>query len=204
VALNVALAMEERYRNILIVAFEAPSTLQNIKTTAVDAWQGNCTFGDGAAAVWVSNSDHPQGLGLAIEKLRNWQHSETGLDLIHSRYDDYYGFAMRDEKTFDEDVKQFVTGALSETENEWRDEPRWAIHPAGIVLLTRISRKLGIPRDALQASVDNYRANSNMSSVSILHILKAVAEETPPGAAVNLLTMGAGFNVIYGKVRRST
>jgi hypothetical protein len=41
-----------------------------------------------------------------------------------------------------------------------------------------------------------------MSSAGIVHILKSVAADTPTGAAINLLTMGAGFNVIYGRVRK--
>ena len=42
-----------------------------------------------------------------------------------------------------------------------------------------------------------------MSSASIVHVLKEIAAETPAGSAINLLTMGAGFNVIYGRVRRA-
>ena len=95
-----------------------------------------------------------------------------------------------------------VVEALAATEADWKEEPRWAIHPAGITLLVRISRKLGIPGAAIQPSIDHYREHSNMSSASIVHILNEVAAETPVGAAINLLTMGAGFNVLYGRVRR--
>ena len=63
-------------------------------------------------------------------------------------------------------------------------------------------RKLGIPGDAIQPSISHYREHSNMSSASIVHILDDVAAGTPVGSAINLLTMGAGFNVIYGRVRR--
>jgi alkylresorcinol/alkylpyrone synthase len=93
--------------------------------------------------------------------------------------------------------------ALMEHEAEWREAPRWAVHPAGIALLVRISRKLEIPQEAFQPSIKHYRSFSNMSSASIVHILDDVANDTPIGESINLLTMGAGFNVIYGRVRRA-
>jgi predicted naringenin-chalcone synthase len=56
--------------------------------------------------------------------------------------------------------------------------------------------------DAIRPSMAHYRAHSNMSSVSILHLLGEVARQTPAGSAINLLTMGAGFEVLHGRVRR--
>ncbi len=66
----------------------------------------------------------------------------------------------------------------------------------------RLARKLGIPSEAIQPSVAHYREHSNMSSVSVLYLLEELARQTPVGSAINLLTMGAGFNVVYGRVRR--
>lgn len=201
-ALNLARTLDPSLRNILIVAVELSSSLANLSTSSHAAWQANCTFGDGAAAMWVSSESACGSMALALEDIRYRQWSGTGLDLIRLGYQDYYTFQLRDVKTFDQDVRQFVVETLEESEAGWKDEPRWAIHPAGIVLLVRISRKLGIPSEAIQPSVAHYRENSNMSSVSILHILRVVAEGTPLDSSVNLLTMGAGFNVIYGRVRR--
>jgi predicted naringenin-chalcone synthase len=202
-ALHLARTLDPSVRHVLIVALEVPSTLANFTSTSHDAWQGNCTFGDGGAAMWVSSDPDCGSMALALEDIRYRQWSGTGLDLIRWGYHDYYSFHLRNAKTFDQDVRQFVVDALQESEAGWKDEPRWAIHPAGIVLLVRISRKLGIPSEAIQPSVAHYRENSNMSSASILHILREVAGGTPVGSSVNLLTMGAGFNVIYGRVRRA-
>jgi predicted naringenin-chalcone synthase len=200
--LNVARSLDRSFKNLLLLAVEVPSTLADTTGTAFDLWQGNCTFGDGAAALWVSSDPEQGSARLALDQLRYWQRSDEGLDLIRWGYRSYYTFALADEKTFERDVRQFVVDALNETEAGWKEQPRWAIHPAGIALLVRISRKLGIPPEAIQPSVAQYRQHSNMSSVSILHILKDVAAGTPAGSCINLLSMGAGFNVIYGRVRR--
>ncbi len=200
-AINLADNLDESHTNVLVVSVEVPSTLAEFNTVDLDVWQGNCTFGDGAAAAWVSRS--PQGdAPLAIEQIHYRQRSDTGLDLIRWGYREYYHFRLADESTFERDVKQIVSESLRDTEAGWKDEPRWAIHPAGILLLMRLSRGLGIPREAIQASAAHFREHSNMSSASILHILAGLTPETPIGGAVNLLSMGAGFNVLYGRVRR--
>ena len=201
-ALNLANSLDQNIRHILVAAVELPTTLINLHTTDLDIWQGNCTFGDGAAAAWVSSDVECGRSALALEEFRYRQFADTGLDLIRWGYDEYYGFRLRDHSTFESDVKQTVGEALRETQEGWKDEPRWAIHPAGIALLMRLSRELKMPKDAIQPSVAHYRENSNMSSVSILYVMKQLAAATEIGSAVNLLTMGAGFNVIYGRVRR--
>ncbi len=201
-ALNLAKSLDDSFKNILIVAVELPSTLLDMTSARMDIWQGNCTFGDGAAAMMISNNRAQGRMALALEDLRYQQQAEAGLDLIRWDYRRYYTFALADEKTFNNDVRNFVMNALHETEADWKDEPRWAIHPAGISLLVRLGRKLGIPNEALQPSLEHYRCYSNMSSASLIHILKETAKAAPQGAAINLLTMGAGFNVIYGRVRK--
>jgi len=199
-ALNLARSLDPAFRNVLIVSVEAPSTLLDITGTTLDLWQGNCTFGDGAAALWVSTE--PREGALAVEEIRYRQRADTGLDLIRWSYGDYYNFALADHKTFDQDVREIVSETLAEAEAGWKEEPLWAIHPAGIILLMKIARKLGIPTQAIHPSTNHYRRYSNMSSASILYILKELAESAAPGAAINLVTMGAGFNVLYGRVRR--
>ena len=42
-------------RNVLIMVMEPMSSLIDPKSTARSNWQGICTFGDGAAGMWVSD-----------------------------------------------------------------------------------------------------------------------------------------------------
>jgi alkylresorcinol/alkylpyrone synthase len=201
-ALNLVNNLDESLKNVLIVAVEVPSTLVDIDSTALDLWQGNCTFGDGASAMWVTTDPEAGPTALAIEDTSYRQRAETGLNLISWGYRGYYTFALEDLTTFDRDVRTHVVESLEEKEAAWKDTARWAVHPAGIALLVRISRKLGIAQDAIQPSIQHYRDHSNMSSASIVQILAEVAGDAPVGEAVNLLTMGAGFNVIYGRIRK--
>jgi alkylresorcinol/alkylpyrone synthase len=201
-ALKLARSLDSAFRNVLLVAVELPSTLVDLTGTAFDLWQGNCTFGDGAAALWLSTDPEMGRMALALEEIRTRHFFQEGLELIRWGYRDYYGFRLADHENFDNEVRGFVTEALALTEADWKAEPRWAIHPAGVALLLRLARRLGIPPAAIQPSVAHYREHSNMSSVSVLYILEELAGQTPIGSAINLLTMGAGFDVIYGRVRR--
>jgi predicted naringenin-chalcone synthase len=201
-ALKLACSLDRGVRNLLLVAVELPTTLVDTTGTGFDLWQGNCTFGDGAAALWISCDVEPGPMALALEEIGSRHFAGTGLALIRWGYRDYYVFELADHETFDNDVPGFVAEALGGKGADWTAEPHWAIHPAGIALLLRLSRKLGIPRDAIRPAIAHYRAHSNMSSVSLLQLLGEVAGQTPAGSAINLLTMGAGFDVVYGRVRR--
>jgi alkylresorcinol/alkylpyrone synthase len=201
-ALKLARSLDASFRNVLLVAVELPSTLVDLTGSSFALWQGNCTFGDGAAALWLSTDPDQGRLALALEEIKTRHFFLQGLDLIRWGHRNYYTFQLADHEKFDNEVRGFVTEALALAEADWKAEPRWAIHPAGVALLMRLARKLGIPLTAIEPSVAHYRTFSNMSSVSVLFLLDELAGQTPAGSAINLLTMGAGFDVIYGSVRR--
>jgi predicted naringenin-chalcone synthase len=201
-ALNLARSLDDSFRNILIVSVEVPSSMMDITSIRPDVWLASSTFGDGAAAMWISSRRDAGTTALALEQMHYWHCADVGLDLIRWNYHNYYAFAMQDEKSFNIQVRNHVCQALAACSGNWNGERTWAIHPAGISQLMRISRGLGITSEALAASVDHYRRFSNMSSASVLHILKEVAAEAPVGSPIHLLTMGAGFNVIYGRLRK--
>lgn len=199
--LKLADSMDASFNNMLIVSIELPSMLINLNSTATDVWQGNCTFGDGAAAVWLSSSPEQGDTALRLDDIRHArQTDDTGLKLIRWTYDDFYTFRMADEKIFNEPVRHLITEVLNATPKDALAEPFWAIHPAGIALMMRAAREMGFSPDILSPTLQHYEACSNMSSASILHILKDINETVPQGARINLLTLGAGFNVMYGRV----
>ena len=168
-ALHLADRLEASFKNILVVSVELPTTLIRLNTADVDVWQGNCTFGDGAAALWISDDVAQGDMALALEQIRYVQQARAGLDLIRWGYGGYYTFRLADAKTFNHDVRAFVTDALSAVDAMWLAEQWWAIHPAGIALLMRLGRELGLTRKAIKPSVTHYDQFSNMSSASILN-----------------------------------
>ncbi|MBV9674545.1 MAG: hypothetical protein JO076_17200 [Verrucomicrobia bacterium] len=182
-------------QNILVIAIEAASTLADPKSESRSNWQGVCTFGDGAAAVWIS--DQADEGSVSLQKLVSWMGEER--DLI--RWDwgnDYYRFAIDDLSQFETKVRHEISDAMKELPAGEYGKASWAIHPAGIMLLLSLAKHLGLQRSALDPSIRHFRACSNMSSVSILHILKEVISKAVAGQQIRWLTMGAGFQVASG------
>ena len=183
------------FRNVLIVVMEPTSTLLDPKSTNRSNWQGICTFSDGCAGVWIS--DEPGEGSVELGKLKSWR--GDAIDLI--RWDwgsDYYRFGIAELEQFESRVRGQVLEAMSALQLEKEPEASWAIHPAGIMLLLSLAKKLGLARVALEPSLSHFKACSNMSSASILHILKNIIGCARPGQPIRWLSMGAGFHVASG------
>jgi alkylresorcinol/alkylpyrone synthase len=75
------------------------------------------------------------------------------------------------------------------------DVSRWVCHPGGPKVLDSIGNALGLPDEALAHSRNSMRDNGNVSSVSVLDVLRrAIAEPPAAGAFGVLLAMGPGFS----------
>jgi len=198
-ALQLASTLDSRHRDVLIVVVEPSSTLADPLSLDRPNWQGICTFGDGAAGIWLSTD--PTG---ALAELGPINSSHRGdADLIHWDYSSsYYRFSVSDFEGFDRKVRIGILGALSEI--DWVDtkDSLWAVHPAGMMLLLSVAKRIGLDRSRLEPSIRHFRTFSNMSSASILHILRDLLEQAQPGQPVRWLSMGAGFHVIYGNCTR--
>lgn len=200
-ALKLADSMCETFDNMLVISIELTSTLVNLTSMDADVWQGNCTFGDGAAAVWLSSSPERGAMALRLDEIYSArQTDEMGQKLIHWTYDAFYTFRMAEDKTFNQHARRIVSEAMARAPSDWLTAPFWAVHPAGIALLMRIVKEQNLSPDILTPAIKHYGTCSIMSSASILFILKDIAETAPGDTPINLLTMGAGFNVMYGQV----
>jgi len=194
-AIQLVNSLGPEFRNVLILAMEPTSTLIDPKSTVRANWQGICTFGDGAAGVWIS--DEPGENSIELGKLASWRGDAA--DLI--RWDwgrDYYRFGIAELEQFEVQVRSQVLEAMTNLSIERCPDAAWAIHPAGIMLLLSLAKKLGLSRAALEPSLNHFRSFSNMSSVSILHILENLIRCAKAGQSIRWLSMGAGFHVACG------
>jgi alkylresorcinol/alkylpyrone synthase len=194
-ALQVASTLDSRHRNILIAVVEPTSTLADPLSMDRPNWQGISTFGDGAAGIWLSTD--PAGALAELGSINSSHRVDA--DLIHWDYSsNYYRFSVSDFEGFDRKVRAGILGALSEI--DWIDtkDSLWAVHPAGMMLLLSVAKRIGLDRSRLEPSIRHFRTFSNMSSASILHILRDLLDQAQPGQPIRWLSMGAGFHVIYG------
>ncbi|MBZ4020252.1 hypothetical protein CCS38_31880 [Streptomyces purpurogeneiscleroticus] len=70
----------------------------------------------------------------------------------------------------------------------------WICHPGGPKVIQAVERAFGLPPDALAHTRDSLAGLGNLSSASVLDVLRRTMAAPPPAGSWGLLTaMGPGF-----------
>jgi alkylresorcinol/alkylpyrone synthase len=155
-------------------------------------------FGDGAAAVIAKggNRGGDQGRGPRLlatrsrlypdtDEVMGWKIGTDGFRIVLSAE-----VATITEKYLGEDVGQF----LSDHGLKTQDISRWVCHPGGPKVIESVEEVLDLPGDALDRTRNSLRINGNLSSVSVLDVLRANLADPPPAGSLGLMiAMGPGF-----------
>lgn len=161
---------------VVIVCTEI-CTIHFQKDFTLDNAASSLLFGDGSAALLLSNSiSSPNALKLksfyaeVSYKGKNdmsWQISNTGFLMKLSAYI---------PQLIQEDIGALVQNALDEGELEQNDITHWCIHPGGRKILEVIQSKLSLSAKDLSCSKSVLSKYGNMSSPTILFVLKEIME----------------------------
>ncbi|MCV7123432.1 type III polyketide synthase [Mycobacterium lacus] len=153
-------------------------------------------FGDGAAALIVTGADRaaagPKLLATRsriypdTEEVLGWKVGSYGFRIILS-----VEVTTVVEKYLGDDVRRFLGDhGLSTT-----DVSTWVLHAAGPKVIDAVEDALELPADALERTRDSLRDNGNLSSVSVLDVLRpTMADPPPPGSIGLMIAMGPGFS----------
>ena len=146
-------------------------------------------FADGCAAAIVSAD--PDGLALQSfraevipdsDELMSWHIRDMGFDMMLSG-----------------DVPRSVFGALTAGAERMlgghsaKDISMWAVHPGGRTVLDAVEAAFKLPASALRHSRDVLREYGNMSSATVLFVLKRFLEEKRHGAQGCAMSFGPGL-----------
>jgi alkylresorcinol/alkylpyrone synthase len=153
-------------------------------------------FGDGAAAVVLEGGDRP-GPGPHIVATRSIFYPDTervmGWDVVDS------GFKVVLSAQVPEIVREYVghdvDAFLHDRGLTRRDIRHWIAHTGGPKVLQAFEIALGLPPDALRASWRSLHEVGNLSSASVLFVLRDVLDgaRPEPGDRGLLVAMGPGF-----------
>jgi alkylresorcinol/alkylpyrone synthase len=159
---------------------------------------GCALFGDGAAAVVAAGARRAEkirarGPGvvdsrshLYPDSLRTmgWDVGSKGLQLVLSAdVPDMVRRYLPDD----------VTGFLGAHDLAIDDIGTWVSHPGGPKVIEAIVASLGLSDDALELTWRSLADIGNLSSSSVLHVLRDTMAKTPPPGPGVMMAMGPGF-----------
>lgn len=152
-------------------------------------------FGDGAAAVVLTGSDHPSTTGPRVvdtrsifypdtERVMGWDISERGFQIVLSA----------EVPSMAGNLRQDVDRFLADHGLGRDDIATWICHPGGPKVLEAMQRSLEVSDDAFELTWESLREVGNLSSTSVLLVLRETLERRPPAGSWGLLlAMGPGF-----------
>jgi predicted naringenin-chalcone synthase len=174
-----AICKTDAAAKVMIVCTEL-CTLHFQREATHDNIASSLLFGDGSAAVLVT-SDNETHAGLHIDnfyaevvtkgrKDMAWELSSTGFLMTLSSYI---------PELLEEDFEPLVECALKQAGIQKEEIAHWCIHPGGKRILEAIHKSLQLRNGELTASYDVLKKYGNMSSPTILFVLKEIMQSVP-------------------------
>lgn len=172
-----AICKTDKQAQVLIVCTEL-CTLHFQREGTLDNITSSLLFGDGSAAILLSNdADAHEGLHIdnfyseVIPKGKRdmaWELSSNGFLMTLSGY-------VPD--LIEEDFKKIAARALQKESITKEEISHWCIHPGGKRILEAIHKSLGFTNGQLSTSYKVLREFGNLSSASIVFVLKEMLKE---------------------------
>ncbi|HEV2302238.1 MAG TPA: type III polyketide synthase [Stellaceae bacterium] len=170
---------------VLVVAVEL-CTLHLQETGTLEAVLSFTLFADGAAAALVSGEP----TGLEIEGFAAAVLPATA-DHITWRIG-AFGFDMHLSGAVPAAISRNLPSLPILLPPDRRDTAYWAVHPGGRSVLDAVESALTLPPQALRHSRETLRQYGNMSSASVLFVLREILAETEAGRGC-ALAFGPGI-----------
>lgn len=188
-----ALCNSDPGARVLIVCTEL-CTLHFQREATLDNMTSSLLFGDGAAAILMTadSGSHP---GLHIDGFYSeiivkgkrdmaWELSSSGFLMTLSGY-------VPD--LIEEDFRAVVHRAIGGDSLE--DISHWCMHPGGKRILEAVSKSTGVDGEALRHSYRVLQQYGNLSSASVVFVLKEILQQKTPIRKLFGAAFGPGLTV---------
>ncbi|ADP69456.1 Naringenin-chalcone synthase [Rhodomicrobium vannielii ATCC 17100] len=173
---------------VLVVSIEL-CTLHFQETQELEEMMPFLLFADGAAAALISGEQK----GLSMERFYATVMPEAADQMAWHIRD--FGFDMVLSTRIPASVGEAINRAAEAILNGWttKDIELWAVHPGGRAILDAVEGAFRLPIDALAASRQTLKDFGNMSSATVLFVLKSVLENARSGAKGCAMSFGPGL-----------
>ncbi len=188
-----AFCKSDKNAKVLVVCTEL-CTLHFQKENNMDNIASSLLFGDGSAAVLVTSDDFNLP-GLTInnfysevafkgKKDMSWELSSSGFLMTLSGYV---------PELIEQDFNQLLQNALQHANIDKEQISHWCVHPGGKRILTAIEKSVSINPDDLCHSYNVLKNYGNMSSPTILFVLKEIMDSLKSKNEKKAKIFGAAF-----------
>ncbi|RZL98963.1 MAG: type III polyketide synthase, partial [Pedobacter sp.] len=177
--------------NVIVVCTEL-CTLHFQKEATADNMMSSLLFADGSAAMLIQADEHTgfrlenfySEIALKGKKDMSWQLSGTGFLMTLTGY---VPDLVRS------DFNSLVKNAMEASGRPAQDVTHYCIHPGGKKILEAIEESLQLTKHDFKHSYDVLRKFGNMSSASIVFVLKNILEEIKETGQSSATIFGAAF-----------
>lgn len=178
---------------VLIVCTELCS-LHFQREATDDNLVANALFADGSAAVLVENNSNSD-LKLSLETFHSDLSKNGEQDMAWTVGD--LGFEMKLSSYVPDIIKSGIAALtnslLEKISKKFSDINHFAIHPGGVKILQAIEQELGIPKEKNHSAYKVLEQYGNMSSATVLFVLKDLIENlAPKNVDENILSFAFG------------
>lgn len=189
-----ALTLNDANAKVLVVCTEL-CTLHFQESTQLDQLTSALLFGDGSAACLIEGGLQKNGLEISnffskiVSKGKQdmaWGLSSTGFQMVLSNHI---------PKLIESEIKNLLEAALDILNWRTQDVNHWAIHPGGKDILTATQKALELPQNALGPSFEVLKNYGNMSSPTILFVLKEIMDKAKSGERIFGAAFGPGLTL---------
>lgn len=175
-----AICKGEPDAKVLMVSVEL-CTLHFQKNDSMDNMISNAIFADGAAAVVIQRPQENQKhfsldafhCDLLPENGKDmaWHIGDSGFDIVLSSYV---------PQAIQSGISAFMQRLLAQNEKTFDDIDFYAIHPGGQKILQACEDVLGLTKEDNRYSYQVLKQYGNMSSATVLFVLKAIWDDSSP------------------------
>ncbi|GAA0307107.1 type III polyketide synthase [Kineococcus aurantiacus] len=192
---------------VVLVAAAELCTLHVRVRDDQDTVVGASLFADGAAAAVVTGRDLGPAPALQLddfatlltpvgEEAMAWSIGDHGFEMVLGSYVPHI---------IDEHVESALTPLLARDASlrgTHRGVEHWAVHPGGRSILDKVETALGLTAEQMGPSRDVLRDFGNMSSATVLFVLRDVLARAGAGERVCAMAFGPGLTVESGLFTR--
>ena len=162
--------------NVMVVSVEL-CTIHFQANAQMDNLLSSSVFADGGAGAIVS-SRVPANSGYQIDGFASsitekgsedmaWSIGDSGFNMVLSNYI---------PEILGEGLEEFLHPVLNQYNLELDDIDHWGVHPGGRAILDKVKKTLNLPKELLSSSRNTLSKYGNMSSATVLFVLKDLLE----------------------------